>query len=76
MKITKEMTINDIIRKWPVTLNVFSFYDFDICCGGNANLEEGIKKRNLNLEEVLLKLNKVIDKERRELKQLLRLEDK
>ncbi|MER3446675.1 MAG: hypothetical protein C4291_07425 [Candidatus Dadabacteria bacterium] len=62
MKVTKEMTTNDIIRKWPATMCIFNSYDFDICCGRGEKLEEGVKKRNLNIEEILLKLNEAADK--------------
>jgi len=37
--VTKEMIINDVIRKYPNTVRVFSQFKVDSCCGGGESVE-------------------------------------
>ena len=36
--ITKNMIINDVIKKYPKTISVFSKFKVDSCCGGGASI--------------------------------------
>jgi len=66
-KITKEMTIGQIIKSYPKT--VFIFLDYDLHCvgcpmageEGAEALEEAAKLHHINLEELLEDLNKAAD---------------
>ena len=64
-KITKEMTIGEVIRKYPKT--VFLFIDYGLHCVGcpisqDETIEQAAKAHRLNLEKFLKDLNKDIKK--------------
>ena len=53
--ITKEMVINDIIKKYPTTIGVFNRFNVDSCCGGAKRLKESASGKEL--EELVAALN-------------------
>ncbi|MBI4331324.1 MAG: DUF542 domain-containing protein [Chloroflexi bacterium] len=55
--ITKEMTINEVIRKYPQVTGVFNRFHLDSCCGGARTLEASATEDKLNLDELLAALN-------------------
>lgn len=57
--ITKEMSINEVIAKYPHTLKIFNEFNFDSCCGGAETLEKSAKDKNIDVEVVLKKLNEI-----------------
>ena len=64
-KITKEMTIGEVIRKYPKT--VFLFIDYGLHCVGcpiaqDETIEEAAKVHRIDLEKFLEDLNKTIKK--------------
>jgi len=64
-KITKEMTISEVIKKYPKT--AFLFIDYGLHCVGcpiaqGETIEEAAKVHRLDLEKFLEDLNKVINK--------------
>jgi len=64
-KITKDMTISDVARKYPKT--AFVFMDYGLHCIGcpaapDETLEEAAKLHNLDLEKLLADLNKATGK--------------
>jgi len=61
--ITKQMKIEEVIRKYPETLSVFAKYGFH--CVGCAvasfeSIEDGAKAHGIISEEIVEDLNKVI----------------
>ena len=38
--ITKDMVINDVIKKYPKTITIFSNFKVDSCCGGGFSIEK------------------------------------
>lgn len=58
--ITKDLIINDCIKKYPDTIGVFNKFNIDSCCGGAVSLEEAAKRDKANLEELLKVLNEVM----------------
>lgn len=58
--ITKDLIINDCIKKYPDTIGVFNKFNIDSCCGGAVSLEEAAKRDKANLEELLKVLNEVV----------------
>lgn len=58
--ITKDLIINDCIKKYPDTIGVFNKFNIDSCCGGAVSLEEAAKRDKANLEELLKMLNGVV----------------
>lgn len=64
-KITKKMTIGEVIKKHPKT--VFLFIDYGLHCVGcpiaqDETIEQAAKAHRLDLEKFLEDLNKVIKK--------------
>jgi len=59
-KINKEMTIKEIIEKYPETLKVFDEYNFH-CIGCAAasfeTIEDGAKAHGIDVDELVEKLN-------------------
>lgn len=64
-RITKEMTIGDIIKEYPKT--TFVFIDYGLHCVGcplaqNDTIEEAAKLHRLDLKKFLEDLNKAVKK--------------
>ncbi|MFH1972304.1 MAG: DUF1858 domain-containing protein [archaeon] len=66
MKITKDMTIGEIVRKYPKTIDVFMKYHM-MCFGcGVANvetLEQGCQSHEIDVEDMLKDLNEAVEEE-------------
>ncbi len=61
--ITKDMKIEEIIRKFPQTLPVFEKYGIDCAdcsLGKFENIEQGAKVHNIDLDKLLKDLNRAI----------------
>ncbi|OOP55494.1 MAG: hypothetical protein AYP45_14505 [Candidatus Brocadia carolinensis] len=58
--ITKDMVINDVIKKYPKTITVFSNFKVDACCGGGFSIEKTISATGIDLNALLTALNKVV----------------
>jgi len=62
-KVTKDMTIADVVKKYPETIEVFFNYNLH-CVGCFAaefdTVESGAKVHNVNVEHLLVDLNKKI----------------
>ncbi len=58
MKITKDMKINDVIKKFPKTIKVFADFKIDSCCGGEVSIEKGCTRDKVDLNAILEALNK------------------
>ena len=64
-KITKQMKINEVIEKYPETLEVFERFGFHCigCIAANfESIEEGAVVHGIDVEELLGELNKVVEK--------------
>lgn len=57
--ITKDLIINDCIKKYPDTIGVFNKFNIDSCCGGAVSIESAAKRDGANLEDLLKVLNEV-----------------
>jgi len=49
--------LGDIVANFSKAADIFMEYEIDFCCGGNRLIEEAIKEKALNEEEVLSRLN-------------------
>lgn len=63
MKITKDMSITEIVQEYPQTIDVF--FSFGMGCIGCAaasfeNVEQGAMVHGINIDEIIKKLNEVI----------------
>ena len=57
--ITKDMVINDVIKKYPKTITVFSNFKVDSCCGGGFSIEKTAGMSGTDMDALLKALNKV-----------------
>lgn len=57
--ITKNMIINDVIKKYPKTITVFSKFKVDSCCGGASSIEKTAAMSGVDINPLLKELNKV-----------------
>lgn len=53
LEITKNTTINEIVRAYPNTLAVFKEFQVDSCCGGGDTLAQACQKGGQDLEELM-----------------------
>ena len=63
MKITKEMKIDEVIQKYPETMEVFSefgFHCFGCAVAAFENLEQGAAVHKIDVDKLIEKLNNVI----------------
>ena len=58
--ITKEMIVNDIIKRYPKTLAVFGKFKIDSCCGGGTSIEIAGKRDGADVDAMVKELNKAI----------------
>ena len=58
--ITRNMVINEVIRKYPQTIRVFNEYKVDSCCGGGAPIETTAKRDGVDVEKLLRALNEAV----------------
>jgi regulator of cell morphogenesis and NO signaling len=57
--ITKDMVINDVIKKYPKTITVFSNFKVDSCCGGGFSIEKTAGMSGIDMDALLKALNNV-----------------
>ncbi|MBU6391321.1 MAG: DUF542 domain-containing protein [Planctomycetota bacterium] len=57
--ITKDMIINDVIKKHPKTITVFNNFKVDSCCGGGVSIEKTAATGGVDIDALLKALNKV-----------------
>lgn len=55
--ITKDMIINDVIRRYPRTIGVFNQFKVDSCCGGGQSIEKTATADGADLKALLKSLN-------------------
>lgn len=63
MKITKEMKIDEVIQKYPETMEVFlesGFHCFGCAGAAFENLEQGAMVHGIDIDKLIEKLNNVI----------------
>ena len=55
----KGVRVNEVIRRYPETVHVFSEYGIDACCGGAAPVHEAAARHGVPLEDLLERLREV-----------------
>lgn len=56
--INKEMTLKELVKNYPSSIEYLNDMKLDYCCGGNDTLEKAILENNLDLQEVINDLEK------------------
>ena len=54
---TGEEQVGAIVTEFPGASNLFKKVKIDFCCGGDISLNEAAEEKQLNVEEILDKLN-------------------
>lgn len=58
--ITRNMVINEVIKKYPQTIRVFNEYKVDSCCGGGAPIDTTAKRDGVDVEKLIRALNEAV----------------
>ncbi|MEK7847633.1 MAG: DUF542 domain-containing protein [Chloroflexota bacterium] len=53
VKITEDMTINQLLRLYPQAMGVFNTFRMDSCCGGARSLGEAAREDGSDIRELL-----------------------
>ena len=51
----------DIVTHFPRASRLLKEYRIDFCCGGNRPIGEAIKEQDLNEEEILARINTLLE---------------
>ncbi len=60
IEISKEMSVNQVIKVYPQSIGVFNKFNIDSCCGGSETLEKAAKNAGVKIEEVIEAIYKSI----------------
>lgn len=60
-KITLDMVINEVIKKYPRTIAVFNAYRVDSCCGGGQSVVKTAASDGVDVEALLEALNAAVE---------------
>lgn len=63
MKITEDMIINEVVRKYPKTMKVFNQHKVDSCCGGGESIALTAAVSNANVPALIKDLNAAAEEE-------------
>jgi iron-sulfur cluster repair protein YtfE (RIC family) len=55
------LTINEIVARFPETISVFNRFGLDTCCGGGVCVDVAAHRHGLEASEVLSALRDVIE---------------
>ncbi len=58
--ISGDMTINDVIRAHPETMEVINRFDVDLCCGGNRTIDQAAAEDGVEASVLLAAMNAVV----------------
>ena len=61
MKVSKDMTVNQVIKLSPKVIPVFNHFNIDSCCGGSDTLEEAAKKAKIDVETLIGELERAME---------------
>lgn len=57
--INPNLTLNEVVRRYPAALGVFNAYGLDTCCGGALPIVEAARRHGLELSDLLAALEQV-----------------
>jgi iron-sulfur cluster repair protein YtfE (RIC family) len=55
-----EMTVNDTIRRYPATVEIFNRYGIDACCGGAASVLDAARRDGADVDTLLAELRHIV----------------
>lgn len=58
--ITEDMVINEVINRFPKTVEAFHQFNIDACCGGSRTIAQAAKEDTADLAGLVVELNNII----------------
>jgi regulator of cell morphogenesis and NO signaling len=55
-----EMTVNEVIVRYPSCVEVFNRHGIDACCGGHATVVDAAERDGADAETVLAELTQLV----------------
>jgi regulator of cell morphogenesis and NO signaling len=55
-----ELTINEIVLRFPETIPVFNRFGLDVCCGGGVRVDQAAQRDGLDATEILSALHRAL----------------
>lgn len=63
MKITKDMTLKDVMKRYPEAINVFGNHGVDFCCGGAHSIAQTARAHGCkDVDALLAELNTLAER--------------
>jgi regulator of cell morphogenesis and NO signaling len=59
--VSAEMHVNEVIRRFPETVQVFNDFGIDACCGGAAPVDEAAVRDGADADALLAALNRAVE---------------
>ena len=53
-QIDPKLSVNEVMRRWPLSVGTFNAFGIDTCCGAAASLEAAAARAGVALDDVLL----------------------
>jgi iron-sulfur cluster repair protein YtfE (RIC family) len=55
-----ELTVNETIRRYPATVEIFNRYGIDACCGGAATVAAAAHRDGADVDSLVAELRYVV----------------
>lgn len=60
IKDLSELSVNEVIRRYPVTVDLFNRYCIDACCGGASSVADAATRDGADVDALLRDLQSTI----------------
>ncbi len=68
MDLLRNKSVGEIVSVFPAAHEIFMEYKIDFCCGGKKMLTEAVKEKDLDVEEIIAKLESLYSKRQNSLR--------
>jgi regulator of cell morphogenesis and NO signaling len=53
LSIDQELSVNEVMKRYPATMEIFNRFGIDTCCGANASVTEAARRDGVDVEALL-----------------------